>query len=103
METWRNLGDRSKLASFLTTMLATVLATLMTILATLFGEFPTLWILIEIRGEISTDIAIYDACGVFSKDDSPRLIEDETFNDRDITNNLMDYDDGQEARFFESE
>ncbi|GFX27166.1 hypothetical protein TNCV_440721 [Trichonephila clavipes] len=33
---------------------------------------------------------------------SPRLIEDETFNDSDIINNLIDYEDGQEARFFES-
>ncbi|GFX00459.1 uncharacterized protein TNCV_2091091 [Trichonephila clavipes] len=27
---------------------------------------------------------------------SPRLIEDETFNDSDINNNLIDYEDGQE-------
>ncbi|GFS49696.1 transposable element Tcb1 transposase [Trichonephila clavipes] len=27
---------------------------------------------------------------------NPRLIEDETFNDSDITNNLVDYEDGQE-------
>ncbi|GFV53892.1 uncharacterized protein TNCV_166591 [Trichonephila clavipes] len=27
---------------------------------------------------------------------SPRLIEDETFNDSDIMNNLIDYEDGQE-------
>ncbi|PRD19947.1 UNVERIFIED_CONTAM: hypothetical protein NCL1_55980 [Trichonephila clavipes] len=27
---------------------------------------------------------------------SPRLIEDETFNDSDIINNLIDYEDGQE-------
>ncbi|GFX53712.1 uncharacterized protein TNCV_1596581 [Trichonephila clavipes] len=27
---------------------------------------------------------------------SPRLIEHETFNDSDIINNLMDYEDGQE-------
>ncbi|GFT25407.1 uncharacterized protein TNCV_182341 [Trichonephila clavipes] len=27
---------------------------------------------------------------------SPRLIEDETFNDNDIINNLIDYEDGQE-------
>ncbi|GFV09547.1 uncharacterized protein TNCV_3159441 [Trichonephila clavipes] len=27
---------------------------------------------------------------------SPRLIEDETFNDRDIINNLINYEDGQE-------
>ncbi|GFS86872.1 hypothetical protein TNCV_215941 [Trichonephila clavipes] len=27
---------------------------------------------------------------------SPRLIEDETFNDSDIINNMMDYEDGQE-------
>ncbi|GFV28755.1 uncharacterized protein TNCV_3987051 [Trichonephila clavipes] len=27
---------------------------------------------------------------------SPRLIEDETFNDRDIFNNLIDYEEGQE-------
>ncbi|GFT54185.1 hypothetical protein TNCV_199621 [Trichonephila clavipes] len=32
----------------------------------------------------------------------PRLIEDETFNDCDIINNLIDYEDGQEAEFFES-
>ncbi|GFV64589.1 HTH_48 domain-containing protein [Trichonephila clavipes] len=31
-----------------------------------------------------------------------RLIEDETFNDNDIINNLIDYERGQEARFFES-
>ncbi|GFU39415.1 uncharacterized protein TNCV_3454571 [Trichonephila clavipes] len=31
-----------------------------------------------------------------------RLIEDETFNDSDIINNLINYEDGQEARFFES-
>ncbi|GFT18986.1 uncharacterized protein TNCV_3212211 [Trichonephila clavipes] len=34
---------------------------------------------------------------------SPRLIEDETFNDSDIINNLINYEEGQEARFFESE
>ncbi|GFS84394.1 uncharacterized protein TNCV_4605981 [Trichonephila clavipes] len=28
--------------------------------------------------------------------DSPRLIEDETFNDSDIINNLIDYEEGQE-------
>ncbi|GFX59125.1 uncharacterized protein TNCV_936401 [Trichonephila clavipes] len=33
---------------------------------------------------------------------SQRLIEDETFNDSDIINNLINYEDGQEARFFES-
>ncbi|GFT33734.1 uncharacterized protein TNCV_4382561 [Trichonephila clavipes] len=27
---------------------------------------------------------------------SPRLIEDKTFNDSDIINNLIDYEDGQE-------
>ncbi|GFT23090.1 uncharacterized protein TNCV_1858361 [Trichonephila clavipes] len=27
---------------------------------------------------------------------SPHLIEDETFNDSDIINNLIDYEDGQE-------
>ncbi|GFX74625.1 uncharacterized protein TNCV_1158411 [Trichonephila clavipes] len=27
---------------------------------------------------------------------SPRLIEDETFNDIDIINNLIDYEDGKE-------
>ncbi|GFX62388.1 uncharacterized protein TNCV_1381131 [Trichonephila clavipes] len=33
----------------------------------------------------------------FSKrSSSPRLIEDETFNDSDIINNLIDYEDGQE-------
>ncbi|GFV92575.1 hypothetical protein TNCV_1374261 [Trichonephila clavipes] len=32
---------------------------------------------------------------------SPRLIEDETFNDSDIINSLINYEDGQEARFFE--
>ncbi|PRD32135.1 UNVERIFIED_CONTAM: hypothetical protein NCL1_21395 [Trichonephila clavipes] len=26
----------------------------------------------------------------------PRLVEDETFNDSDIINNLIDYEDGQE-------
>ncbi|GFU37323.1 hypothetical protein TNCV_4273111 [Trichonephila clavipes] len=31
---------------------------------------------------------------------SPRLIEDETFNDSDIINDLKNYEDGQEARFF---
>ncbi|GFW48767.1 glutamate receptor 3 [Trichonephila clavipes] len=31
----------------------------------------------------------------------PTLIEDETFNDSDIINNLINYEDGQEARFFE--
>ncbi|GFX43420.1 uncharacterized protein TNCV_4874401 [Trichonephila clavipes] len=34
---------------------------------------------------------------------SPRLIEDETFNYSDFINNLIDYEDGQEAGFFESE
>ncbi|GFV34348.1 hypothetical protein TNCV_4023631 [Trichonephila clavipes] len=29
---------------------------------------------------------------------SPRLIEDETFNDSDIINNLIDYEDGQEEQ-----
>ncbi|GFV64592.1 hypothetical protein TNCV_4965731 [Trichonephila clavipes] len=33
---------------------------------------------------------------------SLRLMEDETFNDSDIINNLIDYERGQEARFFES-
>ncbi|GFT97245.1 hypothetical protein TNCV_2205381 [Trichonephila clavipes] len=33
---------------------------------------------------------------------SPRLIEDETFNGSDIINNLINYEDGEEARFFES-
>ncbi|GFV97685.1 hypothetical protein TNCV_2312721 [Trichonephila clavipes] len=33
---------------------------------------------------------------------SQRLIEDETFNDSDIINNLINYEDGQEARFFKS-
>ncbi|GFT58384.1 hypothetical protein TNCV_2118871 [Trichonephila clavipes] len=33
---------------------------------------------------------------------SPRLIEDETFNGSEIMNNLIDYEDGQDARFFES-
>ncbi|GFV01079.1 hypothetical protein TNCV_1010001 [Trichonephila clavipes] len=33
---------------------------------------------------------------------SPRLIEDETFNDSDIINNLINYEDGQVARFLES-
>ncbi|GFV77126.1 hypothetical protein TNCV_1771381 [Trichonephila clavipes] len=33
---------------------------------------------------------------------NPRLIEDETFNDSDIINNLINYKDGQEARSFES-
>ncbi|GFX65896.1 uncharacterized protein TNCV_13171 [Trichonephila clavipes] len=34
---------------------------------------------------------------VFSqRSSSPRLIEDETFNDSDIINNLIDYEDGQE-------
>ncbi|GFT11709.1 uncharacterized protein TNCV_264941 [Trichonephila clavipes] len=31
---------------------------------------------------------------------SPRLIEDETFNDGDITNNLIGYEDGQEKPFY---
>ncbi|GFV48643.1 uncharacterized protein TNCV_292561, partial [Trichonephila clavipes] len=40
---------------------------------------------------------------VFSQcSSSPRLIEDETFNDSDIINNLINYEDGQEARLFES-
>ncbi|GFW11639.1 hypothetical protein TNCV_42741 [Trichonephila clavipes] len=30
------------------------------------------------------------------------LIEDETFNDSDIINNLINCEDGQEARFFEN-
>ncbi|GFU51112.1 hypothetical protein TNCV_2549191 [Trichonephila clavipes] len=33
---------------------------------------------------------------------SPRLIEDETFNDSDIINNLIDYEDGRRAGFLES-
>ncbi|GFV06876.1 hypothetical protein TNCV_2261771 [Trichonephila clavipes] len=33
---------------------------------------------------------------------SPRLIEDETFNNSDIINYLINYEDGQEFRFFES-
>ncbi|GFV89662.1 hypothetical protein TNCV_1576351 [Trichonephila clavipes] len=33
---------------------------------------------------------------------SLRLIEDETFNDSDIINNLINYKDGQEAGFFEN-
>ncbi|PRD25805.1 UNVERIFIED_CONTAM: hypothetical protein NCL1_39849 [Trichonephila clavipes] len=33
---------------------------------------------------------------------SPRLIEDETFNDNDIINNLINYEDGREARVLES-
>ncbi|GFW55605.1 uncharacterized protein TNCV_119891 [Trichonephila clavipes] len=33
---------------------------------------------------------------------SPCLIEDETFNDSDIINNLINYEDGQEAGFFET-
>ncbi|GFU95967.1 hypothetical protein TNCV_253181 [Trichonephila clavipes] len=33
---------------------------------------------------------------------SPRLIEDETFNNSDNINNLINYEDGHEARFFES-
>ncbi|GFV74247.1 uncharacterized protein TNCV_2312451 [Trichonephila clavipes] len=33
---------------------------------------------------------------------SPRLIEDETFNDSDNINNLINYEDEQEARFFKS-
>ncbi|GFW44608.1 hypothetical protein TNCV_4481531 [Trichonephila clavipes] len=36
------------------------------------------------------------------RESSPRLIEDETFNDSDIINNLINYEDGQEAGFFES-
>ncbi|GFT30144.1 hypothetical protein TNCV_3466271 [Trichonephila clavipes] len=32
----------------------------------------------------------------FQRSISPRLIEDETFNDSDIINNLIDYEDGQE-------
>ncbi|GFV91744.1 uncharacterized protein TNCV_4763091 [Trichonephila clavipes] len=36
---------------------------------------------------------------VFSqRSNSPRFIEDETFNDSDIINNLMDYEDGREEQ-----
>ncbi|GFU99641.1 uncharacterized protein TNCV_4083621 [Trichonephila clavipes] len=38
----------------------------------------------------------------YQRSGSLRLIEDETFNDSDIINNLIGYEDGQEARFFES-
>ncbi|GFU47725.1 uncharacterized protein TNCV_4464761 [Trichonephila clavipes] len=38
----------------------------------------------------------------FSKrSSSPLLIEDEIFNDSDIINTLMNFEDGQEARYFE--
>ncbi|GFW23700.1 uncharacterized protein TNCV_2032431 [Trichonephila clavipes] len=34
---------------------------------------------------------------------SPLLIEDETFNDSDIINNLMDYEDGQEEDYLRAD
>ncbi|GFV76208.1 hypothetical protein TNCV_4672971 [Trichonephila clavipes] len=33
---------------------------------------------------------------------SPSLIEDETFNESDIINNSINYENGQEAKLFES-
>ncbi|GFX58575.1 uncharacterized protein TNCV_417541 [Trichonephila clavipes] len=47
---------------------------------------------------ISFEQSPYKAHSVafFQRSISPRLIEDETFNDNDIINNLMDYEDGQE-------
>ncbi|GFW83704.1 uncharacterized protein TNCV_668171 [Trichonephila clavipes] len=39
---------------------------------------------------------------VSQRSSSPRLIEDETFNDSDMINNLINYEDRQEARFFEN-
>ncbi|GFX87930.1 hypothetical protein TNCV_4373951 [Trichonephila clavipes] len=43
-----------------------------------------------------------DAFAFSQRSSSPRLTEDETLNDSDIIKNLINYEDGQEARFFES-
>ncbi|GFX64269.1 hypothetical protein TNCV_1499931 [Trichonephila clavipes] len=44
----------------------------------------------------SPDIAHSDAFS--QRSSNPRLIEDETFNDSDITNNLMDYEEPDSLR-----
>ncbi|GFX69104.1 uncharacterized protein TNCV_4946031 [Trichonephila clavipes] len=44
----------------------------------------------------SPDNAHTHSVGFSERSSSPRLIEDETLNDYDIINNLIDYVDGQE-------
>ncbi|GFW04139.1 hypothetical protein TNCV_2669041 [Trichonephila clavipes] len=53
--------------------------------------------LLDIRAELEREKK--NARVAFSqRSSSRRLIEDETFNDSDIVNNLIDYEDGQEER-----
>ncbi|GFX04762.1 hypothetical protein TNCV_2247451 [Trichonephila clavipes] len=47
-------------------------------------------------GGVDKEMASPQAGGHYTLKSSPRLTEDETFNDSDIINNLIDYGDGQE-------
>ncbi|GFS75325.1 uncharacterized protein TNCV_719861 [Trichonephila clavipes] len=93
MRTWRNLGGRPKMASFLATKLVANVATLATILVSL-ATMLTLQEALFICYKQSPDNV--HSVAFSQRSSSPLLIEDETFNDSDIINNLMDYEDRQE-------